>query len=166
MEWAEMDVGELLGDLEDEEDLTDQHWKRSADDQPTTSGAGHQDTRDEQYQATEPRRPGTTLSSRLVRTFCAPTSLYSSRLHHLTKRGFASNGQQGEEIHSGEEFHPDSPSYEPPQRQRQSFTFGPQQPSYQQGGLSGRPAIPVNHTQEGTPFLQCVFFLRGMPARL
>jgi hypothetical protein len=74
MEWAKMDVGELLGDLEDEEDLTDQHWKRSADDQPTVSSAGHQDSRDEQYQATEPSRPGTTPSSHLVCTFCAAIS--------------------------------------------------------------------------------------------
>ncbi|ELR23145.1 uncharacterized protein ACA1_342290 [Acanthamoeba castellanii str. Neff] len=122
MEWAEMDIGELLGDLEDKEDHTDQHWKRSANDQPTASSAGHQDTHNKQYQATEPRRPGTTLSSRL-----------------------------GEEIQSGEEFHPDSPSYEPPQPERQSFTFGPQQPSYQRGGPPGRPAIPASHTREDRP---------------
>jgi hypothetical protein len=101
----------------------------------------------------------------LVRTFCAAISLHSPRLHHLTKHGFTSNGQQGEEIQSGEEFHPDSPSYEPPQPERQSFTFGPQQP-YQRGGPPGRPAIPAGHAREGTPFLQCAFFLRGMPARL
>ncbi|ELR18367.1 uncharacterized protein ACA1_136780 [Acanthamoeba castellanii str. Neff] len=123
MEWAEMDIGALLGDLEDEEDHTDQHWKRSANDQPTATSAGHQDNHNKQYQATEPRRPGTTLSSRL----------------------------QGEEIQSGEEFHPDSPSYEPPQPERQSFTFGPQQPSYQRGGPPGRPAIPAGHAREDRP---------------
>jgi hypothetical protein len=74
MEWAEMDVEELLADLDDDEDLTDRHWKRGADDQPTASGASHQDSRDEHDQATEPRRPGTTLSSPLVRTFCAAIS--------------------------------------------------------------------------------------------
>jgi hypothetical protein len=146
MEWAKMDIGELLGNLEDEEDLTDQHWKRSTNNQPTTSGTGHQDTCDEQYQVTELRRPGTTHSSHLVCTFCAATSLYSPRLHHLTKHSFTSNRQQGEEIHSGEEFHLDSPSYKPPQRQHQSFMFGLQQPSYQQGSLSGQPVILVNHT--------------------
>ncbi|ELR20391.1 uncharacterized protein ACA1_338910 [Acanthamoeba castellanii str. Neff] len=122
MEWSKMDIRELLGDLEDEEDHTDQHWKRSANDQPTTSSASHQDTHNKQHQATEPRRPGTTLSSRL-----------------------------GEEIQSGEEFHPDLPSYEPPQPERQSFTFGPQQPSYQRGGPPGQPAIPASHAQEDRP---------------
>jgi hypothetical protein len=37
------------------------------------------------------------------------------------------------------------PLYKPPQPERQSFTFGPQQPSYQQGGPPGRPAILASH---------------------
>lgn len=65
-----MDVEELLGDIDDDADLTDPHWKRSAgesDDHSTATGADQQDNLYERDQVAEPERPGTTSSSRLVR---------------------------------------------------------------------------------------------------
>ncbi|ELR23720.1 uncharacterized protein ACA1_073650 [Acanthamoeba castellanii str. Neff] len=64
-----MDVEELLGDIDDDADLTDPHWKRSAgesDDHSTATGADQQDNLYERDQVAEPERPGTTSSSRLA----------------------------------------------------------------------------------------------------
>ncbi len=127
-DWAEIDLKELLADFDDDEDLTDRHWKRGSEEphDPTASNTGNQDRNDKLDRVSEQRRPFYT----------------GAGSHYLTALQMANRARRAMPAKSF--MFPDL-FHKPPHPQSQNFTFSqqPLRPAREdQRGWSAFPTVP------------------------